>query len=490
MAAQPTTRWQVSGYRFLVRRMEHALVRKDVRMLSDPMRSQSRALGVGIVVACLVLAGCAALALFRPQDKIGNATIVVGKDSGAMFVAVNDALHPVLNLASARLIVGEAAKPVTVSESEIESRPRGALVGIPGAPSALPAGSPDGQPWTVCDTVTADGTGSVTTTVVVGEPSWSDRVGPLGSDRALLVSHGADTYLVYDGRRAPIDLRDRAVTRALGLESAQPRPIGRGLLNAIPETLPITPPQIESRGSAPNYQIAGRTVGSVVKLMRGDDVRYYVVLRDGVQEISAATALLIQFADSQGQSEMATISPDALARAPLADVLDVSTFPAVPPRLADPAADPVGCLTWTPQGAAQGDDSGRVEAALTLAAGRSLPIPDDARTVRLAQADGSGDHADFAYLRSGSGGFVQTTGLESGSARKGGLFFVADTGVRYGVENADAAKALGFEVPGAPAPWRIVELLAPGPTLGKSAALVAHDGVSADTDPAPVAAGN
>nr|NKZ75270.1 type VII secretion protein EccB [Prescottella equi]NKZ88314.1 type VII secretion protein EccB [Prescottella equi] len=87
-------------------------------------------------------------------------------------------------------------------------------------------------------------------------------------------------------------------------------------------------------------------------------------------------------------------------------------------------------------------------------------------------------------------GFVQTTGLESGSARKGGLFFVADTGVRYGVENADAAKALGFEVPGAPAPWRIVELLAPGPTLGKSAALVAHDGVSADTDPAPVAAGN
>ncbi|NKS96830.1 hypothetical protein GS498_05060 [Rhodococcus hoagii] len=32
MAAQPTTRWQVSGYRFLVRRMEHALVRKDVRM--------------------------------------------------------------------------------------------------------------------------------------------------------------------------------------------------------------------------------------------------------------------------------------------------------------------------------------------------------------------------------------------------------------------------------------------------------------------------
>lgn len=490
MAAQPTTRWQVSGYRFLVRRMEHALVRKDVRMLSDPMRSQSRALGVGIVAACLVLAGCAALALFRPQDKIGDATIVVGKDSGAMFVAMNDALHPVLNLASARLIVGESVQPVSVSTSEIESRPRGALVGIPGAPSALPAGSPDGQPWTVCDTVAADGTGSVTTAVVVGAPSWSDRVRPLDTDRALLVSHGDDAYLVYDGHRASIDLGDRAVTRALGLEGAQPRPIGRGLLNAIPETLPITPPRIESRGSAPSYRIAGRTVGSVVKLLRGDDTRYYVVLRDGVQEISTATALLIQFADSQGQSEIATISPDALAEAPLADALDVSAFPSVPPRLADPSEEPVGCLTWTPQAVVPGDDSGRVDAALTVAAGRSLPIPDDARAVRLAQADGSGDHADLAYVRPGAGGFVQATGLESGSVRKGGLFFVADTGVRYGVKNADAAKALGFEVPGAPAPWRIVELLAPGPTLGKEEALVAHDGVFPDGDPAPVAAGN
>lgn len=490
MAAQPTTRWQVNGYRFLVRRMEHALVRKDVRMLSDPMRSQSRALGVGVVAACLVLAGCAALALFRPQDKMGNATVVVGKDSGAMFVVMNDALHPVLNLASARLIVGEAAQPVTVSASEIESRPRGALVGIPGAPSALPAGAPDGQPWTVCDTVASDGTDSVTTTVVVGEPSWNDRIRPLGSDRALLVANDGDTYLVYDGRRAPIDLDDKAVTRALGLEGAQPRPIGRGLLNAIPETLPIAPPDIEFRGSAPAYRIAGRTVGSVVKLMHGDDARYYVVLRDGVQEVSAATALLIQFADSQGQSEAATISPDALAKAPLANTLDVSTFPTVPPRLADAAADPVGCLTWTPQGPLQGDDSGRVDAVLSVSAGRSLPIPEDARPVRLAQADGSGDHADSVHVRPGAGGFVQTTGLESGSARKGGLFFVADTGVRYGVKNPDAAAALGFEVPGAPAPWRIVELLAPGPTLGKEEALVAHDGVAPDSDAAPVAAGN
>ncbi|CAM2823465.1 type VII secretion protein EccB [Prescottella defluvii] len=491
MAAQPTTRWQVSGYRFLVRRMEHALVRRDVRMLHDPMRSQSRALAVGVVVACLGLAACAALALIRPQDKIGDASIVVGKSSGAMFVVMNGTLHPVLNLASARLVIGDAARPVMVKESEIDTRPRGALVGIPGAPSALPAGSgADGRPWTVCDTVAAGGSDSVTTTVAVGEPVWGERIGRLGSDEALLVSHADEMFLVYDGRRAPIDLSDQSVSRALGLEGARPRPISRGMLNAIPESLPITPPRIEDAGNTPEFEMAGRTIGSVVKVMRGDDARYYVVLRDGVQEVSAATALLIQFSDSQGQSEMAAVTPDALAAVPTVHGLDVSTFPSVPPRLVGAADDPVGCLTWTPQGSAAGAEAGRVDAVLEVSAGRDLPIPDQARTVRLAQADGPGDNADEVYVSPGSGGFVQTTGLESGSSRKGGMFFVADTGVRYGVKNSDAAKALGFEVPGAPAPWRIVDLLAPGPTLGKEEALVAHDGVAPDSNPAPVAAGN
>lgn len=491
MAAQPTTRWQVSGYRFLVRRMEHALVRRDVRMLHDPMRSQSRALAVGAVVACLGLAACAALALIRPQDKIGNASIVVGKDSGAMFVDVDGTLHPVLNLASARLIVGEPAKPVIVAEDEIRDRPRGALVGIPGAPSALPPGTgAGGQPWTVCDTTEPNGRRSATTTVVVGEPVWNDRMSPLGEGGALLVVHADETFLVYDGHRARVDLTDRAVARALGLEDAQPRPISRGLFNAIPETVPLEAPDIPGSGTVPSYDIAGRTVGSVIKVKRGDDTRYYVVLQHGVQEVSEATAVLVHFSDSQGLSEVSTVAPDALAQAPAVHELDVDSFPSVPPRIVGTTDEPVGCLTWTPRPSAAGDESGRADAMLTVSAGRALPVPDDARPVRLARSDGGGDNADAVYVRPGSGGYVQATGLESGSFRKGGLFFVADTGVRFGIENADAATFLGFDGPASPAPWHMLGLLAPGPALGRADALVAHDGVAPDGDAAPVAAGN
>ena len=41
MAEQPTTRLAASGHRFLMRRMEHALVRRNIAMHDDPLRAQS-----------------------------------------------------------------------------------------------------------------------------------------------------------------------------------------------------------------------------------------------------------------------------------------------------------------------------------------------------------------------------------------------------------------------------------------------------------------
>jgi hypothetical protein len=105
--------------------------------------------------------------------------------------------------------------------------------------------------------------------------------------------------------------------------------------------------------------------------------------------------------------------------------------------------------------------------------------------VQLAQADGSGTKADRAYVAPGSGAYLQSTGIAPTSERKGGLFYVADTGVRFGIPDTESATLLGMDVRPEPAPWPIVGLLAPGPTLGKAEALVAHDGVA--PDPAPAA---
>jgi Type VII secretion system ESX-1, transport TM domain B len=69
MARQATTRLYVSGYRFLLRRMEHALVRGDVRMLDDPRRAQSLSLIAGVVLAVIVVGHALCWPLFTLQAR-------------------------------------------------------------------------------------------------------------------------------------------------------------------------------------------------------------------------------------------------------------------------------------------------------------------------------------------------------------------------------------------------------------------------------------
>jgi hypothetical protein len=172
----------------------------------------------------------------------------MGKQSGALYVRVGETLHPVLNLASARLIARTNANPRPVPESELSRSKRGPLLGIPGGPQFL--GEPladDELRWAVCDT--DDGT-SLNTTVVVGraEGPLSHR---LATDQSVLVKprFGGSTYLLYDGRRAVVNLAEPAVARVLGLDGRVPLTVSPVLLNALPEAPPITAPRI--RGADP-----------------------------------------------------------------------------------------------------------------------------------------------------------------------------------------------------------------------------------------------
>lgn len=94
MAGQSTNRLQVSGYRFLMRRMAHALVRGDVRMLDDPLRAQSLSLAAGCVLAAIAVAGCVILAFLQPRGNVGDAAVVMARESGALYVRIGDTMHP------------------------------------------------------------------------------------------------------------------------------------------------------------------------------------------------------------------------------------------------------------------------------------------------------------------------------------------------------------------------------------------------------------
>ncbi|MEV6216334.1 type VII secretion protein EccB [Nocardia sp. NPDC051833] len=489
MPSKPTTRWQVSGYRFLVRRMEHALVRRDVRMLHDPMRAQSRAYAVGLVLGLVVLAGCGILALLRPQDKIGDNKILIGKESGGVYVVIENVVHPALNLASARLAAGEAAKAVIVKESELGKKPRGQLIGIPGAPTSLLYDKDGkGRQWSVCDQLKSDGTADLTTSVLAGSLDLGDKAAAMPSNKALLVKAKDDVFLVFDGKRAKVNMSDPAVTLALGISGVTPRTISDGVLNAIPEVLPVISPVIANPGGVPTYNVSGHRIGDVVQVFNAPN-QDFVVLQDGLQPISVVTAQIIR---NSVNSTMAgtTIQNTERVNAPVSQALKVDNYPKERPTLVTAKDQPVSCLSWKPIPGAIDNNDATARAELTVLTGIDLPIPDKAKLVSLAQADGSGPKADSVYIPPASGAYVQTTGIEPDSRRKDSLFYIADTGVRFGIKNSDAVKALGLEnVKAEPAPWPIVGLLAGGPSLGREDAMVAHDGVAPDSSPAkqPVA---
>lgn len=153
MGLRLTTKVQVSGWRFLLRRLEHAIVRRDTRMFDDPLQFYSRSIALGIVVAVLILAGAALLAYFKPQGKLGGTSLFTDRATNQLYVLLSGQLHPVYNLTSARLVLGNPANPATVKSSELSKLPMGQTVGIPGAPYATPVSAGSTSIWTLCDTV-------------------------------------------------------------------------------------------------------------------------------------------------------------------------------------------------------------------------------------------------------------------------------------------------------------------------------------------------
>ncbi|WP_232007934.1 type VII secretion protein EccB [Mycobacterium gordonae] len=483
-----TTRAQVNGYRFLIRRLEHALIRADSRMIHDPMRGQIRSLLVGLVIAILITGAAGVLAFFKPSPNIGNAQILLSASNGGLYVRIGDRLHPVLNLASARLITGKPDAPKSVSDKWLNQLPRGPMVGIIGAPNSIHAGADmRTSVWTACDSVaTPDvaksvGVASVQTTVVAGDLTLDDDIRKATPAQMLLVRSGDAVYLIFDGVRAVIDPNDAVVVNALHLQNAATRAISGALLNAFPLVPPIRPVMIPGAGSAMPGLPAGYPVGSVVKTVDSRGEQLYVVLPDGLQPVSPAAADIIRYSNPAAP-EAREVPPSVVSRVPIVHTLAIDHYPGVSPQIVNAEPDRVVCMQWERANSA-------AQATVRLLVGHRLPIPDGAQPVGLATGDGNGPGVDSVYVKPGTGEYIQATGGEADSRALGQLFYVSDAGVRYHIKDLPTAAALGVtgvhdpkldtDVPQL-APWPVVSLLPAGPDLSQEAALVAHDGMGAD----------
>lgn len=356
-----------------------------------------RGVVAGVSLSVLLVLGSLGFGLLSPTlpDGWDDQSLVIVEGDGSRYVGIQGTLHPVLNVTSARLVLDSGSfHVVDVSEDDITDAPRGATIGIAGAPDELPLASRlAATGWEAC--VVPDGGTALTI-----DPDAPAPVADPGA--GALVEAAGTLYLVSDGTRHRIPAGDEAaVLRALGLDTATPLAAGADWLNLVPVGSDLAPLTVEGAGDAalPEGGLPIDTrVGTLVEVTGvGDGARRYVV--DARGELAPLSDLayplyLLGAGELAAQPLEVTASEIAAVRTSATPVAPAD-LPATVPTL--PAAGSTACVVLTTGEAERVDlvlrDGAEVAAGVRVAPGsgalvRAQTTDGAAATVRLV--DGSG----------------------------------------------------------------------------------------------------
>jgi type VII secretion protein EccB len=482
MALNLTSRLQVTAHYFWNRRNAAALSHHGVRLDYDPEQRRVSALVLGYTLTVVAIALAALMAYIKPAGQVGRSPILADRDSGAIYVMVDGRLHPALNLTSARLISGTAANPTFVKAPELAKYPQGPTVGIVGAPTRMPIRSGLESQWAVCDTAPAATASSSAgrepvVTAIAGPLTTGRRAAPLAMPDAVLARHDDKTFLVWDGHRSEIDVTNKSVALALGVDSAAPPPVpmSTALYDAIPATDPLTVPAVPDSGRPSPWELGQPAViGSVLSVrdvQSSGGETFFVLLRNGVQHISPFVASLLRSANSFGGTAPVAVAPDRLAPIPVVESLPVAYYPPTRLHLVDTTVNGTTCLAWS-----KGSTDKAAEIATLSGQGLPTPPENDGRLVHLVKETHARAEADQAYIDPAATNLIMSTNADPVSGSRDSLWWVSGQGVRYGVALDDSAlKPLGIATAEArQAPWVLIRVFAPGPALSRDDALTQH----------------
>ncbi|HEY2673135.1 MAG TPA: type VII secretion protein EccB [Rugosimonospora sp.] len=456
----PSRREQVQSYQYLMQRVVNAFVAGETDPALSPMRRLAGAGFASVMITALVIAAVGVFGLIKHG---GNASwrnqqaVIIEKETGTRYIYRGNVLYPVTNYVSALLALGGSGTTVSVSRESLVGATRGPLIGIVGAPDALPpAGRILGAPWTVCAQSGTDSTGATTATswVLAGR---APQDGTSLGNAALVVTlqpSGA-IYLVASGHRYP--LASRLTLSALGGDQVPVLAVGTAWLDAVPEGQPIAPIDLDGRGQ-PSAAVQGALIGQIYAATGSGETQYYLVRANDLLPMTAV--------------EEAT---------ELADPATAAAYPGATPtvRQVNPAE-----IAGVPKAGrpARTDESPPAQVP-------TMARPDPGAAVCAMYRDGtSGAQLVYDVDRASYGEGVATTGsttaaivdrvvvppgygavvrsLSSPDSTVGPLFLVTDEGRRYPVPNAEQLSWLGYgSVKPLNLPSYVVSRIPSGPSL-------------------------
>lgn len=151
-----TRKEQLDAFVFARRRMVANLIAPTATGSDEAAPRPVKTFFVSAILSAIAVAGVAVLGVFKPSAPSGwESGLAVDSSSGAAYIysPQDKELHPILNITSARLLLGTNFKKFDVPDNVINSANEtiGAPFGIPGAPPDVPsANNVDLTQWTLC----------------------------------------------------------------------------------------------------------------------------------------------------------------------------------------------------------------------------------------------------------------------------------------------------------------------------------------------------
>lgn len=450
---------QVEAQTYLLSRLTGALVSADPDVLEPPTRRDNRGLIAGVLFALLVAGVVALFALFSARGSTAwqePGTLILDKTSGSRYVLTSGRLRPVLNLASAKLLIGTNLKTASVKTETLKKIPRGDPVGIPGAPDSLPTSATVNHGvWRVCST-TPDtpltGYPSVGVVSDLGSVASSTRVGP--SAGLLVSSDGTGsttgTFLIWHGQA--LRLAGPWVADVLGWGDVAPLPVSPLWMDLIAPGPDLAPVVIPGRGD-PGPQLDGQAtrIGDLFQTGSGSTSPYYLLQRSGLVALTPTQYLLTsaQVTEPKVNRISAAGLVSNTAPRPADDGL-----PATPPEAVRGEQGQVPCMEYPGR-------IRRIEPDLVWSA---LPPVARPQVGQTSETLAGSDPRRAVQVTPGGGFLVQVPQLSDG--QNASLLLVNDTGTAYPLAGGDAANALGYQADTALViPPSFVRQLPSGPLL-------------------------
>ncbi|MEU9185082.1 type VII secretion protein EccB [Streptomyces sp. NPDC048484] len=439
---------ELNAYTFAKRRMLASFVQSSPTGSEEGAPRPLRAVFPGVIVGVIILAVFGGWGMFKPTapkdwDATGENVIIASKSTTRYVVLVTDGkrqLHPVLNMASAKLLLdADQGKVINVDESILDKGaiPHGATIGIPYGPDRLPDASEAdaAKRWAVCERPSDGGRAIQKAAFVLAEREANRTEGTerlRGGELLYVVGPDRTRYVVDAGGTAyQVSAENELLLRTLVGSDREPQRVSREWLDTLHKGDQIVFPKVEgSPGADAGVQVTedaeANKVGMVLEAPNGDTTQYYVVLPGRIAPVSAFTATLLlnsrDLVSLDQASEARKVSAGAFT--PGEEFGAEHNWPTAEPKAVNDAAATSGGRN-TVCNVLRAVDPDKGTTTLSTWAGTDFPAT-------LATGSSS------AYVTPGSGQLYRQ--FQGSETEAGAVFLVTDTGLRYALQsNSDSA---------------------------------------------------